>query len=72
MILTDNTQRLLRLEAKVDAILGHLGVDFDPDKQIGELARNGEKFAAIRLHRSCLGSSLAEAKKHVEEMMSTT
>jgi hypothetical protein len=68
MVLTENTQSLLRIEAKLDAIIKHLKLDFDPDAAIRKLAKNGNKIGAIRLHRSVHGSGLAEAKKKVEAM----
>ena len=70
MILTDNTQRLLRIEAKLDAVLNHLGIEFNPRDQIAKLAKNHDKIGAIRLHRSCFNSDLAEAKKDVEKLAS--
>jgi hypothetical protein len=70
MILTDNTQRLLRIEAKLDAVLKHLGIQFDPREEIAKLANNHDKIGAIRLHRSCFNSNLAAAKKEVEKLAS--
>jgi ribosomal protein L7/L12 len=66
MLLTENTQRLLRIEAKLDAIFNHLKIEFDPDQAIRKLAKKGDKIGAIRLHRSAHGSDLAEAKRQVE------
>jgi hypothetical protein len=66
MLLTENTQRLLRIEAKLDAIINHLKIDFDPDQAIRKLAQQGDKIGAIRLHRSAHGSGLVEAKRQVE------
>ena len=68
MLLTDNTQRLLRIEAKLDAIIKHLNVAFDPVEAVAILVRRGDKIGAIRLHRSLFGSDLAEAKQQVEAM----
>jgi hypothetical protein len=68
MLLTENTQRLLRIEAKLDAIIEHLQLEFQPDQAIEELVKTGEKIAAIRLHRSFHGSGLVEAKEQVESM----
>ena len=68
MLLTENTQRLLRIEAKLDALIQHLQLDFDPDEAIQQLARKGDKIGAIRLHRSAHGSGLVEAKEQVEAM----
>ena len=68
MLLTENTQRLLRIEAKLDAIIEHLKLDFNPDEAIQKLAKEGDKIGAIRLHRSFHGIGLVEAKKRVETM----
>jgi len=72
MVLTENAQRLLRIEAKLDVILGHLEISFDPKHQIQALAHAGDKIAAIRLHRACFTSGLADAKKYVEELGRST
>lgn len=68
-MLTGNTQILLRIEAKLDSLLEHLNLEFNPDTAIGRLAAEGDKIEAIRLHRSCYGSSLLDAKKSVEAMV---
>ena len=68
-MLTENTQSLLRIGAKLDAIIKHLKLNFDSDDAIKKLAKKGDKIGAIKLHRSTYGSSLVEAKKRVEAMM---
>jgi ribosomal protein L7/L12 len=65
---------LNRIEAKLDAILEHLGIDpaslEDPRiREIREIARGGEKIEAIKRCRDHFGSGLAEAKAAVEELM---
>ena len=64
------TARLAAIERKVDAILNHLGiVDIEPTyPQVVELARRGQKIAAIKLYRQQTGVGLAEAKHAVERM----
>jgi hypothetical protein len=69
MVLTENTQRLLRIETKLDALIKHLKLNFTPDDAIRKLAQKGDKIEAMRLHRSFYGSSLVVAKKTVEAMM---
>jgi ribosomal protein L7/L12 len=69
MVLTENTQRLLRIETKLDAVIQHLKLNFTPDEFIRKLAQTGDKIEAMRLHRSFHGSSLVEAKNKVEAMM---
>jgi len=64
--------RLRRLEAKVDVILGQLGVAYeetaatilsDEVKTLAELPR--KKFAAVKLHRRQTGAGLREAEAAV-------
>ena len=66
--------RLSRLERKVDAILGHLNIEFaDPTSPEG-LSRDvqlladdpNKKIEAIRLHREETGLGLKDAKLAVE------
>ncbi len=67
-MLTENTRTLLRIETKLDALLGHLKLDFNPEAAIAKLAKQGDKIGAIKLHRSVPDSSLVDAKKQVESM----
>ena len=62
------SRRLRRLHRKVDAILDHLGVEFDgPMKaQVMDLLKAGEKIKAIKVYREATGASLKEAKDYVE------
>ena len=67
-MLTDNSQRLHRIEAKLDAVIQHLNIVFDPNQAINKLRKKGDKIGAVKLHRSFFGSSLVDAKKSVEAM----
>lgn len=66
---------LSRLDAKLDALLKHAGIRFDPYGDVpaavsAALAR-GEKIEAIkhyRHYRAATGSGLREAKEFVEEV----
>ncbi len=66
--------RIRRLEAKVDLILKHLGLEYkDPatpgglSEQVKVLADDpGRKILAIKLHREQTGLGLKEAKEAVE------
>src|SRR5947209_19895379 len=66
--------RLRRLEAKVDLILAHLGLEYQEistpggvSADVKALADNpSNKIAAIKLHREQTGVGLAEAKAAVE------
>jgi Ribosomal protein L7/L12 C-terminal domain len=69
--------RVRRLEAKVDLILGHFGLEYkDPatpaglSEEVKALAENpADKIAAIALHREQTGLGLKEAKDAVESYM---
>jgi hypothetical protein len=66
--------RLRRLEAKVDLLLKHLGLEYQgPETGAGLSAEvkaladdPGRKIAAIKLHREQTGLGLKEAKDAVE------
>jgi hypothetical protein len=66
----DTTQRLRRLERRVDLILKHLGVN--PDQgvhaEIMELLKAGKKIQAIKVYREQTGCGLKEAKDYVESL----
>jgi len=71
-----NRERLRRLEAKVDAMLNHLGVTYqDPitaglSAEVKELADDpNKKIQAIKLQREQTGMGLKEAKDAVEAYM---
>ena len=69
--------RLRRLEAKVDLILRHLGLEYHEPATSGGLSAEvkaladnpANKLAAIRLYREQTGAGLAEAKEAVESYM---
>ena len=63
---------LSRLEAKVNALLKHSGIRFDPFQDVppavvAALAR-GKKIEAIKEYRLARGVDLKEAKEFVEEL----
>ena len=61
---------LSRLEAKIDLLLEHAGIAFDPYKNVAPdvaaAARAGRKIEAIKLHRNATGVGLRDAKEYVE------
>jgi len=69
---TLSDERLSRMEAKLDLILSHLGLTYDPlanvPPDVLEAVRNGEKIEAIKRYRAATGADLAEAKDRVEEL----
>lgn len=63
---------LSRLEAKLDALLKHEGIRFDPYADVPpavlDALRQGRKIDAIKAYRAASGAGLREAKEHVEEL----
>lgn len=68
------TQKVARLERKIDFILQHLGLEYrEQDEpapayigQIRSLLQRGNKIEAIKIYREATGVGLAEAKAAVE------
>ena len=62
---------LSRLEAKLDALLKHQGIRFDPYADVPppvlDALRRGKKIEAIKEYRAATGAGLREAKDYVEE-----
>jgi ribosomal protein L7/L12 len=67
-----HSRALSRLEAKVDALLKHEGIQFDPYKDLHprvlDALRRGEKIEAIKEYRQATGVGLKEAKEYVDEI----
>lgn len=61
------------LDAKLDAIAKHLGIDLDEviASELLALIKQGKKVEAIALYRDYAGAGLAEAKSHVESLERT-
>lgn len=61
-----------RLEAKLDALLQHTGIEFDPytgvPPPVVDALRRGKKIEAIKEYRSATGADLKQAKEYVEEI----
>jgi ribosomal protein L7/L12 len=66
-------RQLRRIEAKLDAIIAHLGARVPEAGGLSEEARlfadTGQTIAAIKQHREDTGAGLAEAKQAVEEYL---
>ena len=61
---------LIRVEKKLDLILNHLGLEFEPfTDEVREAADSGNKILAIKLYREETGLGLAQAKKDIEDYM---
>jgi len=65
-------RRLSRLEAKLDVLLKHEGIRFDPFSDVPlpvvDALRRGKKIEAIKEYRAATGAELKEAKDYVEEL----
>ena len=63
---------LSRLEGKLDALLKHQGIRFDPYSEVPppvlDALRRGKKIEAIKAYRAATGAGLQEAKDVVEEV----
>jgi ribosomal protein L7/L12 len=61
-----------RVEAKVDALLAHAGIRFDPYKEVPPAVvaaiERGKKIEAIKEYRVASGTDLKTAKEFVEEL----
>jgi hypothetical protein len=68
----DLTRRQMRLEAKVDLLMKHAGITYDPRANVppGVLAalQAGQKIEAIRQYRQATGVDLKTAKEFVESL----
>ena len=63
---------LSRLEAKLDALLKHEQIQFDPYSNVPppvlDALRRGKKIEAIKEYRLATGAGLKDAKDYVEEV----
>jgi ribosomal protein L7/L12 len=61
---------LARLDAKLDALLQHSGVEYNPYENVSpdvlDALKRGEKIEAIKRYREATGAGLKEAKDYVE------
>jgi ribosomal protein L7/L12 len=63
---------LSRLEGKLDALLKHEGIRYDPYADVPpavlDALRRGRKVEAIKEYRAATGTGLKEAKDYVEAL----
>jgi ribosomal protein L7/L12 len=63
---------LSKLDAKLDALLKHAGISFDPYKEVPpavvEALQRHKKIEAIKHYRAATGADLRQAKEFVEEV----
>lgn len=68
--LEERVANLAHVNAKLDALLKHAGIDFDPTAkcrdQILDALSRGKKIEAIKHYRAATGAGLKEAKDYVE------
>ena len=66
----EEVQRRSTVEAKINLLMKHAGIEFDPYKNLPQEAadavRRGEEIRAMRIWRSATGASWKEAKDFVE------
>jgi hypothetical protein len=64
--------RLSRTDAKLDALLKHFEIEFDPmagvSEEIDEALKRGDKIQAIKLYREATDVGLKEAKDYIGEL----
>lgn len=67
---SDNEWRLRRLEAKLDLVLKHLGIQFkDPGvDEVRRLLQSDKTIEAIKAYRGATGASLRDAKDAVDAL----
>ncbi len=67
--------RLFRVEAKLDLLLKHAGLVYDPKAGVPpgvlEALDRGNKIEAIKIYREATGVGLAEGKEYVERLKAT-
>lgn len=70
--LEQRLRALSRLEGKLDALLKHQGIPFDPYGEVPhpvlDALRRGKKIEAIKEYRAVAGVDLKAAKEYVEEI----
>ena len=71
-VIEKRVRALSRLDAKLNALMRHSGVEFDPYKDLPasvvDALQRGNKFEAIKHYKESTGASLMEAKEFIEEI----
>jgi hypothetical protein len=64
---------LWQVEAKLDLLLQHAGIQFDPYKNlpaaVTDAMRRGERLRAIKLYRDASGAQLKQAVDFIDEAL---
>ncbi len=65
-------KQVLEVTGKLDALLAHSGIEYDPtegiDDRVVEVLKQSGKIEAIKVYRAATGASLVDGKKHVEDI----
>ena len=68
----NNAQRIARLETKIDLLLAHAGLTYEPFKGVPEAVvealKDGRKILAIKRYREATGTGLKEAKDFIDSL----
>ena len=68
----NNAQRIARLETKIDLLLAHAGLTYEPFKGVPEAVvealKDGQKILAIKRYREATGTGLKEAKDFIDSL----
>ena len=69
---SDREGQLSRLEGKIDLLLEHQGLSYDPleslEGRLKATLRSGKKILAIKMYRDATGAGLKESKEYVESL----
>ena len=72
-VVEKRSRTLWRVEAKLDLLLRHAQIDFDPYKnlpaEVIDAMRRGERIRAIKLYRDSSGAPLREARDLIDEAL---
>ncbi|MFT5290766.1 MAG: ribosomal protein L7/L12 [Planctomycetota bacterium] len=65
-------KELMRIEHKIDLLLNHAGLAYDPyvavSESVAAALEAGRKIEAIKIYRAETGAGLREAKEYVESI----
>ena len=68
----NNAPRIARLETKIDLLLAHAGLTYEPFKGVPEAVvealKDGRKILAIKRYREATGTGLKEAKDFIDSL----
>jgi ribosomal protein L7/L12 len=71
-VLEKRVSALAILDGKLDALLKHAGIEYNPydnlPEDVVQAIQRGEKILAIKHYREATGAGLREAKEFIEEV----